>query len=354
LLLASSDFSIISDAWLPFDHPQKEFFVTPSRRYVFGILFGVIAALNAISSSAQNAPATTAETPVKTAKKASGTNNEFLEFMRIRRDSRKRPVALETSITRYEGVNSDGKKFFVDLIGVVHVGEREYYLALNEQFQQYDATLYELVAPEGTRIPKGGRAAMDEGEGVNPIAALQLGMKSMLGLEFQLDHIDYTASSLVHADMSPEEFFESMKKNEESVGRMLINSLGSSMAMQNKGQSAEIGLALSMFSKDPTKSLRRTMAEQMQDMEGGMTIFNGKDGSTIINHRNSKVMEVLRSELKKGHDELAIFYGAGHLPDMQKKLLEDFQMKRAGKFWLTAWDLNIKRDDKSSSKAGKK
>ncbi len=323
-------------------------------RDVFGIFFALVYSLISSGSSAQDPQSTPVDKPVKAAKKASGTNNEFLEFMRIRRDARKRPVALETSITRYEGVDAAGKKFLVDLIGVVHVGEREYYQALNEQFQHYDATLYELVAPEGTRIPKGGRAAMDEGEGVNPIAALQLGMKSMLALEFQLDHIDYTASSLVHADMSPEEFFESMKKNEESVGRMLINSLGSSMAMQNKGQAAEMGLALSMFSKDPTKSLRRTMAEQMQDMEGGMTIFNGKDGSTIINHRNSKVMEVLRGELKKGHDELAIFYGAGHLPDMQKKLLQDFQMKRAGKFWLTAWDLEIKRNESPSPSAGKK
>ena len=45
----------------------------------------------------------------------------------------------------------------VDLIGAVHVGEKAYYEALNKQFEDYDAVLYELVAPEGTRVPKGAK-----------------------------------------------------------------------------------------------------------------------------------------------------------------------------------------------------
>jgi hypothetical protein len=271
---------------------------------------------------------------------------DFGQFMRISKDSRKKPVALQTSITRYIGTNHQGKPILVDLIGVVHVGEQEYYAALNEQFKQYDATLYELVAPEGTRIPKGGR--VEEG-GANPIAALQMGMKSMLDLEFQLEHIDYTVENFIHADMSPEEFFESMSNNEESVGRMMLNSIGSSMAMQSKGSSAEMGLVMSLFSRDRTKSLRRTMAQQMEDIEAGMAMFRGKDGSTIIEHRNAKAMEVLKREIDAGREKLAIFYGAGHLPDMQKRLLEDFEMKRAGRTWLTAWDLEIKKKSDDSS-----
>ena len=34
------------------------------------------------------------------------------------------------------------------------------------------------------------------------------------------------------------------------------------------------------------------------------------------------------------------FYGAAHLPDMEKRLAADFQMKRSGTKWLTAWDLS--------------
>lgn len=278
------------------------------------------------------------KSPGKSAAAKSG--DEFKQFMRIRKDARRKPIALETSITRFVGTNAAGKTIYVDLIGVVHVGEKEYYQQLNERFKQYDAMLYELVAPEGTKIPKGGRT---EAEGLNPLAALQMGMKSMLGLEFQLEHIDYTPDNFIHADMSPEEFFESMSNNEESIGRMMLNSIGSSMAMQSKGSSAEAGLLLSLFSSDRTKSLRRTMAQQMEDIEAGMAIFRGKDGSTIIDHRNAKCMSVLKREIDGGKERLAIFYGAGHLPDMQKRLLNDFNLKRAGRTWLMAWDLDVKK-----------
>ena len=68
----------------------------------------------------------------------------------------------------------------VDLVGAVHVGEKSYYAALNECFKKYDAVLYELVAPPGTRIPKGAKP------GAHPVAMLQNGLKDMLALEHQL------------------------------------------------------------------------------------------------------------------------------------------------------------------------
>ena len=43
-------------------------------------------------------------------------------------------------------------------------------------------------------------------------ASAQQGLTRMLGLEFQLDRIDYTAPNFVHADMSPKEFEAAMAK----------------------------------------------------------------------------------------------------------------------------------------------
>ena len=86
--------------------------------------------------------------------------------------------------------DDEGNRITVDLIGAVHIGEKEYFENLNQRFEQYESLLYELVAPEGTVIPKGG--GRDEGIPTNPIAAMQVGMKTALGLEFQLEHIDYT------------------------------------------------------------------------------------------------------------------------------------------------------------------
>ena len=51
-------------------------------------------------------------------------------------------------------------------------------------------------------------------------------------------------------------------------------------------------------------------------------------------------MEVLKREIAAGKKEMAIFYGAGHLPDMERRLMSDFKMKRGGQTWLEAWELN--------------
>jgi hypothetical protein len=70
-----------------------------------------------------------------------------------------------------------------------------------------------------------------------------------------------------------------------------------------------------------------------------MAIFEGADGSTIITERNKKCFAVLQKEIDKGHKRIGVFYGAGHLPDMQQRLADDFGLKRAGETWLVAWDL---------------
>jgi hypothetical protein len=85
-------------------------------------------------------------------------------------------------------------------------------------------------------------------------------------------------------------------------------------------------------------------------MESGMVMFQGANGSTIIDHRNAKCMEVLREEIAKGKRNIAIFYGAGHLPDMQQRLTSDFKMKRGGQDWYEAWSLSKRGKDKPESK----
>jgi hypothetical protein len=261
-------------------------------------------------------------------------------FLRIRKDERDRSMALETSIVRYEKVTKDNTRITVDLIGAVHVGHAEYYKQLNKQFEKYEVLLYELVAPEGTVIPKGGRDPGESGVPTSPVAALQMGMKSVLELDFQLELIDYTKDNFVHADMSPEEYGESMEENDESLTGYALKGIGQGMALQAAGKGGgEIGMLMALFSKNKAVRLRRSMAKQMVDMGAGMIMFEGKNGSTIIDHRNAKCMSVLKEQIDSGKRNLAIFYGAGHLADMEQRLLNEFGMKRGGTRWLTAWKL---------------
>ncbi len=225
---------------------------------------------------------------------------------------------------------------YISLENHIEQNKKAYYEALNDQFKQYDALLYELVAPEGTRVPRGGR----QQTGADPLSGLQTGMKDVLGLEFQLDHIDYHQDNFIHADMSPEEFMESMSKNDESFAKMFFKMLGSSMAIQGSQSSMdESDLVLAMFSRDREMKMRRAMAKQLSGADLAMVAFEGKDGSTIIEHRNGKCFEILEREIKAGKQKVGVFYGAGHLPDMEKRLLEMGFSKTGQPLWYVAWPL---------------
>lgn len=259
------------------------------------------------------------------------------QFLRIERDAAGHELGMQTAIVRYESDDVARKEFVVDLIGAVHVGEKAYYEALNKQFESYDAVLYELVAPPGTRVPKGSKP------GGHPVAFLQNGMKDLLGLEHQLEYIDYTKANLVHADMSPEEFAKSMQDRGESAATMLLRLVMAGMARQateaSQAKSSETELLMALFDRNRSLRLKRLVAEQFADLETAMAALNGSDGSTLITERNKVALAKLEKEWSQGRKRVAIFYGAGHLPDMAKRLTADFKLHPTERSWLTAWNL---------------
>ena len=166
-------------------------------------------------------------------------------------------------------------------------------------------------------------------------------MKNVLKLEFQLDRIDYTKPNMVHADMSPQEFSQSMKDRNESFLKMFFKMFAQAMAMQSKQKNMpnDAELLVALVAKDRDYRLKRLMAEQFENMEGQLSAISGPDGSTIITQRNKKALEVLRKQLTEGKQQLAIFYGAGHLSDMAERLESDFGMRQESQRWLVAWTI---------------
>jgi hypothetical protein len=271
-------------------------------------------------------------------------------FLRLTRDAQGRPTALQTAIVRYEPRDAKREGLTIDLIAAVHVGEKEYFAALNDEFEQYEGLLYELVAPDDARPKQGERSD-------HPVSVLQTGLKSLLALDFQLDGIDYEKSNFVHADMSPEEFAKSMTDRGESIWtilqRMLQLALAKQAALakldkQDDGPSGS-GLLVSLFSRNRALKLKRLLAEQFEDMEGTLAALSGPDGSTLITERNKKALSVLRREIKAGKKRLAIFYGAGHMDDMSERLIAEFDLARKETRWMTAWDLRSQTAKKKAA-----
>jgi len=292
------------------------------------------------------------------------------EYIRIRRNERKLSVALETSVIRFE----DSKKYpdaSVDLIGAIHLGDPEYYKQLNALFKKYDVLLFEAVMPEEAvrrdLRPGGGeglrRGLLEEDQewteakvGLAAIGVLQLGMKDALGMEFQLTGVDYSARNFVHADMTAEEFEASMKARGESFSGMLLKEMGKSVSSQQESNPLAMNLdvMLSMLTSDRLYRVRRIAAVQLAKAGEG-DAFSGFDGnSTIITERNKKCFQVMDRELKKGHKNVGIFYGAGHFNDMEKRMVDEYGFARKSEEWLVAWHLqNPSEKNKSEGKAEK-
>lgn len=279
-------------------------------------------------------------------------SDQATEFLRIRRDAEGNPVALQTSIVRYRNKK---ETILVDLIGAVHIGEKQYYKQLNHQFDQYESLLYELVAPEGTRVPAPGEARQTN---ANPISLLQNSTKSLLGLESQLEQIDYQKDNFVHADLSPAQMQEKMAERGDSVLTLGLNALSDMIRQQNlaereKAMQNESGdqpeESLFELMGDPLK-MKLMMAEQFAD-SGAMDIGLGsKLNELLVTDRNKAAMKVLQQEIVDGKTKLGLFYGAAHMPDFEKRLVEELGLVRAEQVWVDAWDLTQAKT-KGSNKA---
>ncbi|MCS6975809.1 MAG: hypothetical protein NZM31_02210, partial [Gemmatales bacterium] len=268
-----------------------------------------------------------------------------LQFARVQRNSQGVPVALETAIVRY--VRSDDQGTVeVDLVGVIHVGDRAYYEKLNEELKQYDVVLYELVAPQGTRVPRGGARPFN-----NPITLLHFALKSALKLDLQTERIDYTRDNFVHADLSPQQLLEAMRdRGHDPLSfflSVLFDLFRRSQALKDKpqaGRDLDPMEILNLLS-DPEAPLKmkRFMAEQMA--QTGTDTLGPTLDALLIEDRNAACLKVLKSELAKGRKRIAIFYGAAHMPDFDRRLTSaEFGMERKETRWLTAWDLSDKKN----------
>jgi hypothetical protein len=265
-------------------------------------------------------------------------------FVRLTDDENGTPCALETAIVRFERPgDADSPAVTVDLVAVIHIADGGYYRELNARFRKYDAVLYELVARKDANVPQPGRRS------ASAVGGMQVGMKSLLDLEYQLDCIDYAQENMIHADMSPEEFSEAMKKRNESFVGMFFRMMGRGFAEQAKDPlgSGDVQLLAALLAEDRSHQLKLVLAKQFAELDGAVDIFDGPEGSTIITDRNEKALGVLKEQLQKGKQKIAVFFGAGHLRHMQERLSKDFGMKRVRTDWLAAWSLVPEKEELS-------
>ena len=252
---------------------------------------------------------------------------------------------FDVAITTYR--NDDG--VVVRLFGAVHIADAAHYQELQRRFVACERLLYELVGPEDYR-PKKGEAR----GGI--VSMLQQGLKGGLELEFQLDAVDYGATNFVHADMTAEEFEDSMAERGESLFSMMLK-MGFDAQRNAREQADEeadedatgesvrrkpVDMAKAFRDGEGRHQLRMMFAQQLEAMES----MSAGAGTTLLEGRNEKCLAVLQREMKAGRKDLGIYYGAAHLPHMEKRITEDLGFRKVDHEWLVAWDCTKRPDPK--------
>jgi hypothetical protein len=263
---------------------------------------------------------------------------QLSDFMRVtKKEGKRQPVSFDTAIVRFADKK---KKIEVDLIAAVHIGDKEYYEELNKIFERYDAVLYELVAEKGTKPDK---ITVEEKKGKSLLSAFQSGIGESLELDFQLEHINYKAKNMVHADLSPSEFANRVADRGDLI-QILYRAIILGMKKGKDGQDEEIKmqgrLLGTLLAANQSLALKRFFAKEMiTQMDDSMWVLGGEEGSAIITDRNAAALKVLRKELRSGKKKIAIFYGGAHLPEFTKSLEKDFKLIPTETTWIVAWDL---------------
>ncbi len=240
---------------------------------------------------------------------------------------------MQTAIIQYQKNNIQ-----IDLVAAVHIADKKYYQNLNQIFKQYDAVLFELVGTKDS-LPQNKFKQLTNR---SRIGQLQNKLASMLDLQMQLQWINYHASNFVHADMDWHTYQYYTKKHKENIWEMIWQeSWDQSMASQKKIDS-KYALGWSdifgyLFYKKYADRLKTKLAYHFAHNFNASFLTNKP--TVIITRRNDKAMNILAQELKKNKKKIAIFYGAIHMPDFEKRLIQVYGFKKTNTIWVTAWEM---------------
>lgn len=258
------------------------------------------------------------------------------EYIRVEEDGT--AARLQTTVTTLE---KDGVS--VDLIGAIHIADKEYYDKLNERFKCYDKVLFEMVGGEKLGVVENESEIPDDGTqhaaetNKNKLSGLRdiYGMVAkFLKLTGQTEGINYKAKNFVHADLTMQEFEDKQKERNESLLGLALKASAGSEAKKNAVEPNVTKMLQAMLSGN-SNMMKLELIQTLGQGDDQISMFAGE--TVILTDRNARCIEVLERETKP-RGKLAVFYGAAHFPSMEKSLKEK-GWRRSKEEWLTAWDV---------------
>lgn len=289
-------------------------------------------------------------------------------------------VKLEIAARRFAPRRGNGPSIW--LTGASHLGDAEYYRALQTHLDAQTLVLFEGVGgddvergprrrhqPDSSRTAPGGADAK--------AGSLQEQMAKSLGLEFQLEAIEYDRSHFKNSDLNVEELralmadevvpprknagMRSSKETPRSPEEREPVAVASPSARTDAGRSFEqlmqvmegesffgrlLSVGLRWLGTQPRyQALAKfTLMEMINGVQGDLESVGALPAGmrellrVLIDERNQRVVSDLRRELPSygARDSISVFYGAGHMIDLEQRLRQELRYQPREEIWFTA------------------
>lgn len=301
-----------------------------------------------------------------------GTNVSVLEpkpYTRIVRPDTN-TVELQIAFRRFVPVKGSGPTWW--LAGVAHIGEPEYYRALQKQLDAQTVVLFEGVnSDEHPRhVPKSGKPAPEPvadtntptvGGETNAGYSMQSALAKSLGLVFQLDAIDYDRTNFLNSDLSVLQIQRLLLNDPDAQpaapGEKGRSSPAFDMLLQIMDGSSFLGSiakwAIQMVGLDPQMqaTTKYVLIEALGGLKGDFGEIRGLPPDManllkiLIQARNQNVLDDLKTESANvpPGGSIAIFYGTGHMPNLEEHITNELHYRPDGEIWFTAFSVDLRK-----------
>lgn len=261
-------------------------------------------------------------------------------------------IALQIALRRFVPAKGYGPNVW--LSGVSHLGESNYFVLLQRHLDAQPVVLYEGV---GGKSKKQMRHDPEEENSIQHTMALAL------GLVFQLSAIDYDRRQFKNSDLTIpqlQRLLSGEAAGEPGGGTGAARATGSREFQELMGVMdgssllgtlMHVGLKLIGANPKLRAMTKVVMIETLGQLTGDMGEMKGLPPefqrllSVIIQERNKVVLEDVRKEVSASRPvrAVSVFYGAGHMADLEKRLRAELGYRPRSEIWLTAMSVDLRQ-----------
>ncbi len=260
-------------------------------------------------------------------------------------------VELQIAVRKFLPLHRRGPAIW--LAGVSHLGETNYFAALQSLLNTNTLVLFEGVGGSGgdRAITQSERRRQAEAAG-----PLQTSMARALGLVFQLAAIDYGPPNFRNSDLTVSELRAILEAQPTGPDAREASRSFEQLLELMQGESflnllLQFGMRFVEASPKLQGLSRLALMQAIELIQGDPSRIAGLPESmkplleTLIQKRNQKVVADLKQSLtnRGNRGSIAVLYGAAHMADLERRVRAELGFRPAGEVWLMPFAVDFDR-----------